>query len=139
LTVAVIVNTDPLAALAGFTDSVVVVAVCAPATAEDITTINATHKKAREFFRREVLPRVFALLEILNVLSEWPEICGSAIASEQNAVRRRDCEGTHLKAMRKNRRRLHVVLADEADRQKRSEDESPRKTFIIAGISEPFD
>ena len=32
-TVAVIVNTDPLTALAGFTDSVVVVAVCAAATA----------------------------------------------------------------------------------------------------------
>ena len=32
-TVAVIVNTDPLAAFAGLTDSVVVVAVCAPATA----------------------------------------------------------------------------------------------------------
>jgi len=32
-TVAVMLNTDPLAALEGFTDSVVVVAVWAPATA----------------------------------------------------------------------------------------------------------
>jgi hypothetical protein len=36
-----------LAALAGFTDSVVVVAVCALAMAQDVATNNATHKDVR--------------------------------------------------------------------------------------------
>jgi hypothetical protein len=63
------VNTDPLAALEGFTVSAVVVAVCAPATAYDMTRNNPTHKEARGIFRREVLPQVFVWLEMLNVLS----------------------------------------------------------------------
>jgi len=76
---------------------------------------------------------------MLNVLSAWPKVSGSLIASERNAVGRRDCESTRLEAPRENQRELHAMLADEADRQKRSGDESLRKTFIIAGISGPFD
>jgi hypothetical protein len=46
-TVAVMVNTDPFAALEGLTVSVVVVAVCAPATAKDMTINNPAHKEVR--------------------------------------------------------------------------------------------
>ena len=74
-----------------------------------------------------------------NVLSAWPEICGSPIASELNTVRMRDFESIYFAATTKNQRELHVALEDEADRQKRSGDASPRKTFIITGISGPFD
>jgi hypothetical protein len=59
-TVAVIVNTDPFAALEGFTVRVVVVAVCALATAKDMTINNAAHKELSRPLRREVLPRAFA-------------------------------------------------------------------------------
>jgi hypothetical protein len=69
-----------------------------------------------------------------NVLSVWSEICGSPIASERNAVRKRDSEGTHFAATRRSQREFHVALADEANRQKRSGDGSLRKTFIITGI-----
>ena len=76
---------------------------------------------------------------MLNVFSAWPEICGRPIASEDIAVGIRDCERTHLEALGENQRELHAMLADKADRQKRSGDASLRKTFIITGISEPFD
>ena len=76
---------------------------------------------------------------MINVLSARPEISGSPIALEGIAVGRRDCDSAHLEATRENQRELHTTLADEADRQKRSGDKSLRKTFIIAGISGPFD
>ena len=53
-TVAVIVNTDPLAALEGFTVSVVVVAVCAPATAQDIAMNKDTHREVKRPFNGAV-------------------------------------------------------------------------------------
>lgn len=70
-----------------------------------------------------------------NALSASPENCGNAIASGHNAVRRQDCESAHLAAARRDERELHVVLADEADRQKRSWDAKLRENFIITGIS----
>jgi hypothetical protein len=76
---------------------------------------------------------------MLNVLSAWPEISGGLIASERNDVRAHDWESAHSETPRENQRELHAMLADEADRQKRSGDASLRKTFIITGISEPFD
>jgi hypothetical protein len=75
---------------------------------------------------------------MLNVWSAWPKVSGSLIASERNAVGRRDRESAHLEEPRENQRALQAI-ADEADRQKRSGDKSLRKTFIIAGISGPFD
>ena len=75
-----------------------------------------------------------------NVLSAGPKNCGRVIASERNSVRRRDCESKDFAAAAiENQHDLDVALADEADRQKRRADTSPRKTFMITGISEPFD
>jgi hypothetical protein len=72
---------------------------------------------------------------MLNVLSVYSKYCGSPIASGRNAIRRLDCESTHFAALRQDQRELH----EEAGRQKRSEDEALRKTFIDTGISEPFE
>jgi hypothetical protein len=80
------VNTDPLAALEGFTESVVVVAVCATATAHDIAINKAAHNEEREFFQREPFSRVLAFLEMSNAFSASPTICGDPIASERNEL-----------------------------------------------------
>src|SRR5437879_5822017 len=73
-----------------------------------------------------------------NLLSAGAKKRGNAIASERNAIRRRACRSTHFADSRKNQHDLHAVLAGEADRQKRSGNTSPRKTFMLTGISEPF-
>ena len=138
-TAAVIVNTDPLAAVEGVTVSVVVVAVCAPATAKDITVNKTAHRDVRGFLRRAPRSRVFRLLNLPNIPSTSPEICGNPIASERNVEQKRGCENTHLAAAMKNHRDPHVVLAGEAGWQKRSGDESLRETFTDTGIFRPFD
>lgn len=56
VTAAVMVNTDPLAAVKGVIESVVEV-VCAPARGADIATKKATERAPRGFFRRNVSPR----------------------------------------------------------------------------------
>jgi hypothetical protein len=104
-----------------------------------MTTNNATHSDLRGVLLRELLSQVLASLEILNVLSAWPEIGGSPIASRSDDVWSPDCENADFAAARKNQRELDAALADEADQQKRSEDTLPRKTFMLTGISEPFD
>jgi hypothetical protein len=63
------VNTDPFAALEGFTVSEVVVAVCALATPNDMTISNAAHKEVSGLRQREVPAKIFALLRIANVFS----------------------------------------------------------------------
>jgi hypothetical protein len=136
---AVIVKTSPLAALAGVTVSAVVVVVCAPATTKDIPINNAAHREVTRLLQIEVLPQVFASLEILDVLSPSPETCGDPITPEGNVVRRRVCESKFLTATRDNQREPDVALADEADRQTQSGDAALREDFMIAGISEPFD
>src|SRR5437868_1347990 len=74
-----------------------------------------------------------------NHLSAALEICGGAIASEPISVRRRDCESTCFAASKKNQNDPAAALTRAADRQKRSGKTSPRKTFIITGIPDPFD
>src|SRR4051794_39246268 len=123
-TVAVIVITDPLAALAGFTDRMVVVAVCALAT-YDVTKNKAKQNDTRGVFRREFLAQFPELLEMPNALSAAPKIRGTAIASKRNAARKRDCRSTHFAGTRENQCDLHAA--------------SPRKTFKITRICEPFD
>jgi hypothetical protein len=93
----------------------------------------------RGLLPRLVLPQILALLEMLNVSSASSKICGNPIASVRSAVRKQDCESKYFATARRDQREFHVALANEADRQKRSGDASLRKTFIITGISEPFD
>jgi hypothetical protein len=127
-----------LAVLVGFTESVVVVAVCADATVYDITINKAAHREVRVLLRRVAFRRSFASLEFLNILSVLPEICGNPSASERNVVRKQGCESTYLAATMRNQRRPNVVLADD-DWQKRNEEVALRGNFMNSGISKPFD
>src|ERR1700722_11082019 len=137
-TVAVILTTVPLAVLVGFTESVVVVVVCAPATTVyDITINKAAHREVRGLLRRVAFPRSFASLEFLNILSVLPEICGNPSASERNVVRKQSCESTYLAATVRIQRGPDVVLADD-DWQKRNEEVTLRGHFMNSGISKPF-
>jgi hypothetical protein len=137
-TVAVILNTEPLAAVEGVIARVVVVVVCALATAQDITMNSVAHRAVRGFVRRVAFIRAVAFLERPNIPPALPEICGSPIASGHSAVRKRDCERTHLTAATKDQRDFNVVLAEHAAGQKRSRDRALRETFINTGISKPF-
>jgi hypothetical protein len=103
-----------------------------------MASIKATQNDVTGDFPGEVLPHLLGFLEMPNVFSAGPKIRGSAIASKRNVVRTRDFRSTRFAAARENQC-LHPALADEADRQKRSVNTSPRQTFKIAGISEPFD
>ena len=137
-TVAVKVNTDPLAAVVGFTERVVVVA-CAPAMAQDIVINKATPREVRGFLRWVALSRAFAFLELSNILLALPEVCGRSIASERNDARKLRCKNKHLTAATGGQRVFHVVLADDTDWQKRSGNGALRETFMHTGISKPFD
>lgn len=138
-TVAVIVNTDPFAAgIVGLTASVVVVAICAPATAKDITKNNATPRAVSGFVRRTALRRAFSFLTPSNDSSASPEVCGDPIAPERIEDWRMDCARTVLAAATRDQSGSAIVLAD-GPWQERSGDEALLKTFINTGISKPFD
>ena len=122
------VNTDPLAAVRGVIESVVEV-VCAPARAADIATKKAAERAPRGFFRGNIALRDVALIELSNVRSTLPKICGDPIVSGSLAVRKRGCESERCAGP--NRR------ADTAW-QRRSGDKALRKTLINTGISKPF-
>lgn len=137
-TVAVIVTTDPLAGLGGVTESVVVVVVCALATAYDIMTSKATPKEVRGLLLRVAWPRAIALLELPNILFALPEICGSRDASMDDVVRKQDRERAYLAATMGNSHVRCVVSMQEAGWQKRNEDAALRENFTNSRISKPF-
>jgi len=137
-TVAVMVNTDWLAALEGVTESVVAVVVCAPATAHDIAMNKAVHREVRGRLLRATLARASAFLDLPGSLSALSELCSKPIAAGLNVVRKQDCERTYLAAAIRNQCELCVVLADDADWRKRNEEAAPRGVFINSDISKPF-
>jgi hypothetical protein len=137
VTTAVISNTDPLAAVEGVTESVVVVVVCAVATPYDITMNKAAYKEARELLHSGDLPCSFVFLDLPKTLPALPEACVNAMALEFG-IRKHGCDSTYLAAAMRSQREFHVVLADDADWQERNDDVALRGTSMNSGISKPF-
>jgi hypothetical protein len=134
VTVAVMVNADPFAALEGLTVRVVDVAVWATAREQDRTRNNIAHKGEREFFWNDALPCLPARLRKPNDLAASPKICGDPIASARSDGVRSGSENKLLAAVERQRRKVDKVAAERIDWQQRSKEEL-REASIKANIS----
>jgi hypothetical protein len=105
---------------------VVVVDVCAPATAYDIARSRAAPREVRGLLRRVTCWLVLDLLELPNILVTLPESCGSRDASIRDVVRRQDRENSYVAATMENQRERRVVSTLDADWQRRNEDAALR-------------
>lgn len=118
--------------------SVVVVAVCAPATAYDTMVKSAKDTQASVLLRRTVLPPIFGLLEPANFPASIPENCGNPIAIERGDAQAASSERTSLATVDNSRRKIRLLLVLDAD-WREPEAVALRGAFKKPSISKPFD